>query len=356
MKITFTKANLLIYLLLLAAAIVFASFYGGPVAYAPLFALLLLIPVSFLYILTGYTFLRLYQEVEVHKLTKGEVHRYRASFENAGLLPIHNMSLGIYTDRCTLYDITSGSRICLDAREKKELSSGINCLFAGAYNVGIENISFADPFHIFEITLDVPYSFRALVKPRITDIADKSLDIENLYNNTGQKSHLLFEDTPGNDLRPYQKGERLATVNWKLFARHSELMVRVPEKMEKRAVSLIMNARNIPERDQDIDFLKARDYFLEFVVSSAKHFSDQGIPTTIIYPAGTIRQVRIDSGAGFTEFYNSISDGVFFSSDSEYTKLQDLISLHRKAGNDNEAWIIVSEAPGTGENFISICE
>lgn len=355
MKITFTKVNLLIYLLVLTAGIVFASFYGGPVAFAPLFALLLLIPASILYIMTNFAFLRLYQEVEVHKLTKGEVHKYRASFENAGLLPIHNMSIGTFADRCTLYDIPSGIHISLDPKEKKELISGINCLFAGAYYVGIETISFADPFHIFEVTLDVPYSFRALVKPRITDIAGKSLDIENLINSTGQKSLHLPEDIPGNDLRPYQKGERLAAINWKIFAKYSELMVRVPEKMERRTVSIIMNARNIPEREQDTDFLKARDFFLEFVVSAAKHFSDQGIPTTIIYPAGALFEIRINSAAAFAEFYNSVSDSLFFSSDSEYKKLQDIISIHREKRNDKEAWIIINEAPGPGEQFISIC-
>ncbi len=148
MKITFTKVNLLIYLTALLAVMVFASFYGGPIAYAPLFALLFLIPVSMLYILTNFIFLRLYQEVDVHKLTKGEVHSYRASLENTGILPIHNMTIGIYTDRCSLYKIPDGSRISLSAMEKKELLSGINCLYAGAYYVGIENVSFADPFNI----------------------------------------------------------------------------------------------------------------------------------------------------------------------------------------------------------------
>ncbi len=356
MKITFAKPNLLIYLAALAAVTVFASFYGGPVAFAPLFVLLLHIPVSIIYILISFKFLMIYQEIEVHKLTKGEVHKYRAYFENAGLLPIHNMALGIYTDRCTLYEIPSETRISLDVHEGKELLSGINCLFAGAYDVGIDNVSFSDPFHIFTITLKVPYSFRAIVNPRITDIAGKSLDLENLVNSTGQKSYSLFEDTPGNDMRPYQKGDSMASINWKVYAKESELMVRVPDKMEKRSVSIIMNARNIPERDRDTEFLRARDFFLEFVVSSAKHFTDQGIPLTIIYPAGTIREEIIDSNRSFTEFYGSVSDRLFYSTDSDYKQLQDLILKHRKMSDDRQTWIIINEAPGEGEHFINILE
>ncbi len=355
MKITFTTTNLLIYLAALVAAIVFASFYGGPVAYAPLAALLLLLPVSGLYIFLCFKFLRVYQEVEVHKLTKGEVHKYRAAFENSGLLPIHNMAVGIYEERCNLYEIPAGMRICLDAHEKTELLSGINCLFAGAYDVGVENISFADPFHIFEVTLDVPYSFRALVKPRITDIAGKSLDLENLVNSTGQKSYRLFEDIPGNDLRPYTKGDSLASINWKVSARTSDLMVRIPDRMEKRTISIIMNARNTPEREWDTSFLKSRDFFLEFVVSAARHFTDQGIPVTITFPAGSIRQVKIDSNRSFTDFYERVSDGLFYSSDEEYAGLQNLITTHKESQNDYETWITINERPGDEQNFIDIC-
>ena len=133
-------------------------------------------------------------------------------------------------------------------------------------------------------------------------------------------------------------------------------MVRVPDKMEKRPVSIIMNALDIPEREQDTAFLKTRDFFLEYVVSSAKHFSDQGIPVTIIYPAGSIRQVRIDSDKSFLEFYNSVSDGLFYTSNSEYKKLKDLILTRRHEGNGNDTWIIINEAPGEGEHFISICD
>ena len=355
MKITFTRRNLIIYLAFLAAGIVFASFFGGAVAYAPLSVLFLLLPVSALYIFICYRFLRVYQEVEVHKLTKGEVHRYRASFENAGLLPIHEMGIVLYRDRCSLYDIPAGTRLSLNARQKKELKSGINCLFAGAYYVGIESVSFAAPFHIFEVTLDVPYSFRALVKPRITDIAGKALDLENLFNSTGQKSLRLFEDTPGSDVRPYVKGDPKTGINWKILARTGELMVRIPDKMEKRCVSIIMNTRNTPERQWDNTFLKSRDFFLEFVVSAARHFTDQGIPLTIIYPAGRIMETRIDSDRSFTEFYERISDGLFYSSDEDKTRLEQLIAKHRDNTNDRETWIIINENPSRGENFIDIC-
>lgn len=356
MKITINKKGLIIYLTALVAGIVFASFYGGPVAYAPLFALLLIIPVSVIYIVLNYAFLRVYQEVEVHKLTKGEDHRYRTLIENAGVLPIHNMEIGTFKSRCNLYEIPDKTSLSLDIHEKKELFSGINCLFAGVYDVGIENVSFTDTFHIISARFNIPYSFRAVVKPRITEIAGKALDLENLYSSRGRKSERILEDIPGNDIRPYIKGDSLSSVNWKVSAKASKLMVRVPDKMEKRTLSILMNADNTPEREQDTEFLIKRDYFLEFVVSAAWLFGNQGIPVTIVYPAGTVREQLVDSRESFMDFYNTVSDGVFYASDQEYSRICELANSCRSNKNDRETWIVITENPGAGENFIGICD
>ena len=100
MKIKVQKWKFIIYLVVVAACFAFASFYGGPVAFAWLYGVLLLIPVSILYIFVNNSFLRIYQEIEVHKLTKGEVHSYRVAIDNEGILPIHRMKLYLYEDRC----------------------------------------------------------------------------------------------------------------------------------------------------------------------------------------------------------------------------------------------------------------
>ena len=121
---------------------------------------------------------------------------------------------------------------------------------------------------------------------------------------------MVLEDTPGNDIRQYVRGDSLSAINWKVSAKASKLMVRVPDKMEKRTLSILMNADSRPESEQDTDFLIKRDYFLEFVVSAAWLFGNQGIPVTIVYPAGTVREQLVDSRESFMEFYNTVSDGL----------------------------------------------
>ena len=356
MNILIHKRGLLLYLAVLAASLVFASFYGGPVSFGWLYAILLLIPVSIVYIFVNSTFLRIYQEVEVHKLTKGEEHGFRASFENEGIFPIHRMRIYVYDDRCDLYEITNGQEISLNIREKKELLSGISCRFAGAYYVGIEKVAFDDPFHIFTYEREIPYSFRAVVSPQITDIASKALDLENIFNNPGFKSQKLFENIPGSDLRTYQKGDSVSAINWKVSARLSDLVVRVPDRMEKRAVTILMLASDVPERDQDTEFLKKRDSFLEFVVSAAWHFGQQNVPVRIIYPSGKITEALVDSYDSFREFYGIIADSVFYRSESDYAELQKLADDKRSDDlYDNDTWILVRENTQPGQDDFCAC-
>ena len=353
MKIQIHKKNLLIYVLCLTGFIVLASFYGGPVSFVPLYALMLVIPVSIAYVFVNYHFLSLFQEIEVHKVSKGENHIFRSFIENSGILPIHKMVLTTYNDRCDLYDIQNGAELSLDSMGKEELSSKISCKYAGAYNVGIEKVSFADPFKIFSVDINVPYSFRAIVRPRITDIAGKTLDLENLINSTGLKSTRQFEEIPGSDMRIYQQGDALSSINWKVSAKLSDLMVRLPDQMEKRHVTVLLYASNIPEIKWDTEFLKKRDYFLEFAVSAAYHFGSRNVPVEIIYPSGDIKHSIVDSYDTFLEFYNIVADGIFYSSERVQKELLKIID-EKRGSYGTGTWIILREDCDNPMDFCSI--
>ena len=151
MGISINVKSLILYIAVLIASLVFASFYGGPLVYAWLYAILLMLPLSGVYIFLNYRYLRIFQEIDLHRVSKNEDHRYRAIIENAGILPIHRMRLGTFSDRCDLYEISDGQEISLVTLEKKELVSGISCKYAGSYNIGIDTVTFTDPFSIFRV-------------------------------------------------------------------------------------------------------------------------------------------------------------------------------------------------------------
>ena len=354
MRIYIHKKSVCIYLLILTGCLIFSSFYGGPVSYALLYALLLIIPFSMIYIFLNYRFLSIYQEAEAHKLTKGEDYSYNAILENSGLLPIHGMKIGVYTDRCRLYEIEDGKAVSLNACEKLNLSSKINCLYAGAYYVGLDSVSFTDPFNIFAVKCDIPYSFRAIVSPRITDMADRALDLENIVNSTGFRSTSMPEDIPSGNLRAYQRGDPISAVNWKVSARLSELVVKMPDPMEKRTVSILMKAADIPEIDRDTEFLKKRDRFLEFAVSAAWHFGRQHLPVKMVYPAGNVKESVVDSYESFMDFYSIIDDGILYASESDFREMDRRFEDIKMGDYDGDTWIIIREDYENCEDFCTV--
>ena len=356
MRIQIHKRGVIVYGISLILSLAFASFYGGPVSYAWLYGVICLIPLSILYTILNYKFLNIFQEIEVHKVTKGEEHTYRVLFENEGLFPIHKMTIKSLKDRCVLHDICDGQEISLDAHEKKELISQISCKYAGAYDVGIEKIALSDPFNIYTVELKVIYNFRAVVKPKITDVAGQVLDMENIVNSLGFKSDRLYEDTPGSDLRNYQIGDSLKSINWKVSAKHNELMVRNPEPLEKRRVTILIEARRDAEEKGDIEYLKTRDKFLEFIVSAAWHFGQQDVPVKLIYPSGGIKEFTVDSRESFMEFYGIVADGIYYGSKNVFNEVTKIATERRSRSYENDTWIIITEAPGQGENSVIVCD
>ncbi|MCR5778480.1 MAG: DUF58 domain-containing protein [Lachnospiraceae bacterium] len=354
MKIYIHKKALIIYLIILVAGIIFASYVGGPVSYDLLYALLLVVPVSVLYIMLNYRFISIFQEIDVHRISKGEDYMYHAILENSGILPIHELKLGVYDDRCRLYEIDDGKKVSLEAREKAELVSKINCKFAGAYNVGLDTISFTDPFNIYSIKFVVPYSFRAIVSPRITDVAEKALDLENFHNSTGLKSTSMSEEIPSGNIRSYTRGDPISSINWKVSARLSELMVKMPDPMERRMVSILMKAADVPEIDRDTEFLKRRDKFLEFAVSAAWHFGNQGVPVKIVYPAGKIKESIVDSNKSFLEFYSIVEDGILYNSEADVRDIENCLNDIRGREHDSDTWIIIREDYEKEEDFCTV--
>ncbi|MCR4924331.1 MAG: DUF58 domain-containing protein [Lachnospiraceae bacterium] len=354
MKISFNKAGSIIYILSLIAGLVFASFYGGSLPFLILYGLIFILIISIIYVILSYRALSIYQELDSHRLIKGEKHNYLLTLENTGKLPIHNIELNFHLDRCEIEEIKEGCSLSLEAFERKTIESKAFCLYGGTYDIGLKSIGYRDILGIFTVTVNIAYTFRAVVSPRISQIADPFLDIENTVNSIGIKSSLRREEIPGNEMRKYIPGDPLSRVNWKVSARLEDLMVRMPDKLDISMITLILLAVNLPESSFDREFLIRRDRFLEFAISSVWHFVRLGMPVDVIYPSDHITRTTISSYEEFMDFYNILSGAISYSSKEEEDKLLSLAGERREAINGYETSLIITEAPSEEEDFCVI--
>ncbi len=356
MRIRFNIKALTVYLLILTAGIVLASFYGGLLPFVFLYGMLLLLPLSLVYVILNYHFLSVYQELPDHRVVKGDPHEFLISFENRGFLPIHDMDLILHSDRCDLEGIRDGEKISIAAFSLVKMSSKLACRYGGAYEVGLRELGFSDVFGIMNVIVKVPYTFRAIVSPKITDMADRYLDIENTINSMGSKSDIRTEDIPGNEMREYSPGDPIKTINWKVSARLDKLMVRIPDKMDTRTVTLILEPSASAGDLTETAALERRDCFLEFAVSAAWYFVRRDMPLKVIYPAGKISEKIIGSYESFLDFYKDISGGMSYRSDDEKERMHALAQERRRRGYGNETRVIVLEDEWPGEDFCIVAD
>ena len=346
----------ILFLCILIAVVVWASYTGGPFPYMCLFSLLFYCPFSFFYILISNYYLQNYQELPSRRIMKNEEQPYRLTLENGGFIRINDSSPILESDFSKLtFDAKNDdfSAINLAPSERHVITGTLTCRYAGTYDIGLKEVSYCDPFGIISIPMQIPEPFRVTVMPMITDIADNILNFENLKNSSRLKSYVLKEPIPGNELRPYIIGDSMKSIHWKASASCGELITRTPEVMDLKIVSLILIAEKAEFGKNDPEFIKKRDYFLEFAVSAAYYYAKKGESIRIIYPRGEIKDKQIATLDSFSEFYEDISRGPFYNGDDDYLKLMGM--CESMAENERDSIIItVRESEYEKETFLDV--
>lgn len=360
MKINYKR--LLVFFIILIAAVVWASYMGGALPYMCLFSVLFYLPVSAIYILISNQFFQVYQELPSRRIMKNKEQPYKLTIENGGFLRINDAEL-LFEDELTITTIGSNKEssgalekqeiVNLTPGERIEIDGILSSMYAGIYDVGLLKIRFFDPFEIYGACFMVPSPYRVTVMPMITDVANSVLDFENLKNSNMIKSLSLREQSAGNDLRPYRVGDPIKNIHWKVSAATGELISRTPELMDLKTISLVLVAENSTDKKNDPDFIKRRDYFLEFAVSAAYYHASKGESIEVVYPRGEIKKAQIGSLESFSDFYEDISKGPFYNREEDVTKISEQSGI--MAENEKNGIVItVRESEYGTEHFLEV--
>ncbi|MBQ4293028.1 MAG: DUF58 domain-containing protein [Lachnospiraceae bacterium] len=297
------RLPLIIYIALLAGAFAFASFYGGALPYALLFFLLLYPVFALLHRVYTDLALRVFHELSKRRVEKYEEAEYRLVLENRGPFPIHGLKLSYEEDFCLL----PKKEDCISLMPGQRLSFmlPLSCKYAGTYPIGLTSYSISDPFSLFVFRFRTPAEFRAIVRPRVTDVAEKELIAERERSKSGAKHPFLHESIAGTDLRAYQNGDSVRAIHWKNYARTGELMVRKPDEQELSGVHVFLDSLDPEDGDFDVP---QRDLFLEYAVSLAHCFLKQGRSIDFCYPAGDLKRMMIASWKDFLSFTDQMPE------------------------------------------------
>lgn len=285
---------------IIAAAAVFASFYGGGAR--TLFYISLLIPIfSAVYTFYVYMRFRIYQDAENKIIVKGEKTPYYFVLSDEYFLAFTDIRVECYDDFSTVQNIELSRSYCLMPGEKYEYHTEILCRYRGEYNVGVKRLIITDPLGIMKIRYPAPCTISMSVLPKITEIETMSIAELNDDAKLVRFSHSSSNEPPDCETRKYVQGDSIKLMNWKVSAKKRDFYVRQSSDSPDCGIMLIMDMT--PVDGDDYTRIITEDHIIECALTTANYLVRKNVPVTIAYEQGELNTDQIDSPVQLRAFY-----------------------------------------------------
>ena len=343
------KRNRIIYFLLCIAAVVLASFKGGPITYSILFGVLLVTPVSLIYLLIVYFFFKLYQVLGTKHITAYEPIPYYFVLQNEYLLNFCHISVSTYSTFSYIDEMQQDNKPnddttnISDRKNRKsnnqtkkdsgitktyELLPGENvrydttmiCRYRGDYHVGIKQITIVDFFRLFKITYRVPEPLNAVVLPRVIKL-ETLKSVPEMVIATYKENPRLTSDFDA-QTRDYMPGDPLKGIHWKSTAKTGKLKSRITYGEQRQGISIFLDTKRIS--DDEYVFIPVENKCLEIVLALTNYFANYSVPTSLVYSQFEPRTAKCSAAYEMESFLNTVS-AMKFRSDEEAAVTLDIL-------------------------------
>ena len=297
------KINRLICVVAIIGSSIFASYYGGNIAYA-LFYLSLLTPViAFFYTVYVYFRFKLYQIMDSYLVMKGEWTAYSFIIANEDMMTFQNIKVNFLRDKSSIESTNHIAEYSLLPNESEKLETRIRCNYRGEYYVGVESIVVTDFLYLFSITYPMVSKMKAYVLPRVVPleqltIAPAQNDVKNPVGFSNNAEEEL--DT---EIRKYYPGDSPKRIHWKASARTGELISRKYQHIPKAEIVLFMDLMKIEA--EDLEIVITEDKIIESVLAIANYYMLRRMSSQIIYDMENYNQVSIHTKEDFNVFYRA---------------------------------------------------
>lgn len=343
------KRNRIIYFLLCIAAVVLASFKGGPITYSILFGVLLVAPVSLIYLLIVYAFFKLYQVLGTKHITAYEPIPYYFVLQNEYLLNFCHISVSTYSTFSYIDELQQdgkpndettniSNRKNRKSNNQTKKDSGITktyellpgenvrydttmiCRYRGDYHVGIKQITIVDFFRLFKITYRVPEPLNAVVLPRVIKL-ETLKSVPEMVIATYKENPRLSSDFDA-QTRDYMPGDPLKGIHWKSTAKTGKLKSRITYGEQRQGISIFLDTKRIS--DDEYVFIPVENKCLEIVLALTNYFANYSVPTSLVYSQFEPRTAKCSAAYEMESFLNTVS-AIKFRSDEEAAVTLDIL-------------------------------
>ena len=231
---TKTVVFLLVALTLLAIALS----TGGAIYYLLFWMLMMMMLISLETALTTLFTIRVNTVTQKNRAVRGETVAIRMNIRRSTVLPVGPVELEVSSPM----DDRPVGRISVNLPpiKEKEYRYAMNCPHRGHYQMGVSRVSVSDIFGLFVFSRRMnPGKAKVSVIPRTETLPAMAIQPGDMGPQGQVKTSEDMSSPSG--VRPWQDGDHLKKVHWKLTMRKRELMVRTYEESARPDTLVLMD-------------------------------------------------------------------------------------------------------------------
>ena len=226
-KRTWITGRFVVYMILLAAALVFTQALRST-ASAVLFVFMLILPViSFIVVLIGRASVRVDVECDNTRVEKDADVEYEIRIANGSFIPLPFLEAHLIVPE-------DGGVRCTDLRMMVSLMPGgvtevrhtVRFHYRGRYDIGVLDMRVKDVLGLFSAPLPDSVTRTVIVFPRMMEIAGAKESATTDVPTDLTRRAITSERSEQANIREYVGGDSLKDVHWKLSSKLDELLVR----------------------------------------------------------------------------------------------------------------------------------
>jgi hypothetical protein len=330
--------NRIIYLAFLVCTVLYASFYGGNIAYM-LFHLAILLPI-FCLAYTLYVNLRfkIHQTIDRVKLVKKEAVPYNFILANEDIFTFSSIQVSFFDDKSHIAQDETGKVHCLMPKSNNTMSGTIYGDYRGTYEVGAKNVEIMDFLYLFKVNYPIRSRLRMIVSPRVISI--EKLKLASFIMDSAKTRQTInpMNETVDTQLRKYVKGDNRKMIHWKASAKKQELLTKKYTDIEELETLLVLDLQKISD-DLEIKLI-AEDKIIELSLAIANNFFQNAIPIRVLYETSQRTNHSIRTAKDFQLFYQLCTDISFSTSNGMNHFLGDVMGKYP----DNDYFVLILAA------------
>ncbi len=264
----------ILYALLFISSVAFALSYESRLSFILLVSVTALPVVTLILLILSGLLLKLEVLPDTVFVSKRQTFGVAVRVTNRFIVPVSPMLI-----TCTFHDedgnVIAGRKLVLSAnalRQSEYVFRG-NIRYRGEYILGVEDATVYDLLRIFRFRVRKKPTCTITVTPRRIQLDEAASICTDDYDSDITK--ISFMDSSSfSSVRPYEDGDLLKRVHWKLSAKQDELMVKQPEQNLGSSALIITDMHSFsPEAEDD---LRAADAAAETALALTRKIIEDG--------------------------------------------------------------------------------